>query len=567
MEITFDVSQTPFSRFGSYFTVAYRDRPGLPFGPGLYIRSVHGHGVVRPELFHLAWPDGRSVALAEVDARASRLVLDHPENGRVTICLPEPGTMRLRGDGVGLRFEMAAGPGVVAHPAGEGRWVVNSRPSYRRYLFEPIEGAVSAEAAAVGHSAVTLDLEPEDGAFDVAVDEFGSSWIPRRRADFDTCVREVATTFEAWVEGMPKVDPTWHRALQWAAYVDWSCVVEPFDRLERPAMYMSKHQMCQVWSWDNCFNAMALAYGHPKLAWDQLMVMVDHQDAYGAFPDALNDFVKHYNFSKPPVHGWALGFLRRRQPDFFDHKRLREIYDAFSRWARWWLIYRVASNERLPHYLHGNDSGWDNSTMFDAGVPLIAPDLAALLALHCSELADVARSLGATDDAMRWHRTSQQLIDDLIRTLWREDHFVAMRQVDHRIVESDSLIPCIPIVLGNRLPRPIRTALVKEIRRFVTAHGVATEDPDSPHYTPDGYWRGPIWAPSTMLIVSGLNDVGEIELARQISERFCRTCAQNGFAENFDALTGEGLRDPAYTWTASVFIVLAHEFASASQGE
>ncbi|MGC9350293.1 MAG: amylo-alpha-1,6-glucosidase [Anaerolineae bacterium] len=562
MEITFDVSQTPFSRYGSYLTVAYRDRLDLALGPGLYIRSVHGHGVVRPELFHLAWPNGEPVALAEVEACPSRLTLDHPAGGRVVICLPEPGMIRLHGESTGLRLQMAAGPGVVAHPEDEGRWVVNSRPSYRRYMFEPMKGAVSVDASAVGHSAVTVDLLPEAGVFDVAIDEFGSSWIPQRRADFETCVSEVEKDFEAWVEGMPDVDTAWQRALQWAAYVNWSCVVEPCDRLKRPAMYMSKNHMCQVWSWDNCFNAMALSYGHPRLAWDQFMVMVDHQDAYGAFPDALNDFVKHYNFSKPPVHGWALEFVRKHQPDFCSRERLSEIYQAFSRWARWWLIYRVAPDERLPHYLHGNDSGWDNSTMFDEGVPLIAPDLAALLALHCSELAVLARELGAADEAMRWRRTAQQLIDGLIGTLWREDHFVAMRQEDHKIVESASLIPCIPIALGHRLPQPIRAALVKQIRRFVTPHGVATEDPDSPHYTPDGYWRGPVWAPSTMLIVSGLNAVGEIELARQISERFCKTCAQSGFAENFDALTGEGLRDPAYTWTASVFIVLAHEFAS-----
>lgn len=36
--------------------------------------------------------------------------------------------------------------------------------------------------------------------------------------------------------------------------------------------------------------------------------------------------------------------------------------------------------------------------------------------------------------------------------------------------------------------------------------------------------------------------------------------SKNGFAENFNALTGEGLRDLAYTWTASVAIVLVKEY-------
>jgi glycogen debranching enzyme len=327
-------------------------------------------------------------------------------------------------------------------------------------------------------------------------------------------------------------------------------------------MLMSKGTMAQVWSWDHCFNALALAYGHPALAWDQLMMMADHQDANGAYPDAVNDFVLHFNFSKPPVHGWTLHLMRERAPGFFTDERLHAAYDSFGRLASWWLTHRVAPGERLPHYLHGNDSGWDNSTMFDAGVPLIAPDLAALLAVHCFELADVAANLGRDAEAVRWHGTAERLASNLIDILWQEDRFVALRQADHLVVDSDSLLTCIPIVLGQRLPVSIQQALVARIRRHVTAHGLATELPSSPHYVADGYWRGPIWAPSTMLIVSGLAAVGEMALARSIAESYCRMCAKSGFAENFDALTGEGLRDPAYTWTASVFIILAHEFAS-----
>lgn len=92
--------------------------------------------------------------------------------------------------------------------------------------------------------------------------------------------------------------------------------------------------------------------------------------------------------------------------------------------------------------------------------------------------------------------------------------------------------------------------------------GDGTQGPehrDSPAYDSNGYWRGPVWAPSTMIVVSGLLAAGEEKLARTIAARFCRMCAKSGFAENFDALTGEGLRDRSYTWTSSVLLILAHE--------
>jgi hypothetical protein len=44
-----------------------------------------------------------------------------------------------------------------------------------------------------------------------------------------------------------------------------------------------------------------------------------------------------------------------------------------------------------------------------------------------------------------------------------------------------------------------------------------------------------------------------------VSARFRALCERSGFAENFDALTGEGLRDRAYTWTAAVYLLLAGE--------
>ncbi|HUV38960.1 MAG TPA: trehalase family glycosidase, partial [Planctomycetota bacterium] len=317
--------------------------------------------------------------------------------------------------------------------------------------------------------------------------------------------------------------------------------------------------MDQVWSWDHCFNALALAKGHPDLAWDQFMLPFDHQDVHGALPDSVNDLVMHFNFSKPPVHGWTLRRLWRSNPALVTRERLDEVYNVLVRWTEWWLTARTWPEDTLPHYLHGNDSGWDNSTIFDGGTPLVAPDLAAFLVLQTEELADLAETLGKPAEAEQWRGRSKRLLEALLAKLWRTDRFVAVRQPSGEAIDTQSLILCLPIVLGKRLPAEVRGALIKRIGTFVTKFGLATEHPDSPHYLPDGYWRGPIWAPSTMLIVDGLVQSDEKALAERIAQRFCRMCAKSGFAENFDALTGEALRDRAYTWTSSVFLLLASE--------
>jgi hypothetical protein len=63
-----------------------------------------------------------------------------------------------------------------------------------------------------------------------------------------------------------------------------------------------------------------------------------------------------------------------------------------------------------------------------------------------------------------------------------------------------------------------------------------------------------------MLIVDGLARGGNSDLSGRIADAFCSNVARSGMAENFDALSGRGLRDRAYSWTASVFLTLASQY-------
>ena len=143
----------------------------------------------------------------------------------------------------------------------------------------------------------------------------------------------------------------------------------------------------------------------------------------------------------------------------------------------------------------------------------------------------------------------------------KHDHFISPLSGAVEAENSQSLINYLPLILGKRLPKRIRNAMVTDLRPgglYLTQFGLASEPPSSIKYMPDGYWRGPVWPASTYLIFDGLLESGEIELAHLIAERFCNMCLQDhGFWENYDALTGKGLRCPGYSWTASVFLLLA----------
>ena len=181
----------------------------------------------------------------------------------------------------------------------------------------------------------------------------------------------------------------------------WSATVAPPGFLTRPAVLMSKHWMDKVWSWDHCFNALALAAGVPELAWDQFQLPFDHQDAAGALPDSVthSEVLLQLRQAAHPRLGPA--------PACADASRAadRRAAQTYRRLARWTdvLARRTAAPPAsdLPHYQHGNDSGWDNATTFDHERVVETADLAAFLVLQLRELADLAAELGDAD-AARW---------------------------------------------------------------------------------------------------------------------------------------------------------------------
>ncbi|MCD8482458.1 MAG: hypothetical protein LR015_07225 [Verrucomicrobia bacterium] len=176
-------------------------------------------------------------------------------------------------------------------------------------------------------------------------------------------------------------------------------------------------------------------------------------------------------------------------------------------------------------------------------------------------LKQVATVLGKEQESLVWQRRGEALLQLMIERLWDEDRgqFISLQANGIDRAPGDSLINFMPIVLGKRLPKRLFARMVEALmqpERFLTDWGLATESVCSPYYNAEGYWRGPIWAPSTLLIWDGLFEAGYVAEANSVRERFLALCARAGFPENFHATEGRALRDPTYTWTSSSFLYL-----------
>ncbi|MEV4109861.1 hypothetical protein [Nonomuraea sp. NPDC049695] len=535
----FSVREIPFSHRGSWFG----------FSPVVaektYAEDVHlvSHQTGMHPILRLI-----PTAETAVTATPHRLTWAG-EDGRIDLAYENPDTVRVRGSGLGLRLLAAdpvltpfSGPYFYQDPS-DGSYVFTVYQTGRRYRVTLLGGqAEHLGAQALGTAERGLVL---GGAWEIAIEEYESARAPYTSTDtFEQVAKAARAEFDAFAAAVAPWRSDRTPAAELAAYVLWSATVRPAGFVTRPAVLMSKHWMDKVWSWDHCFNAIALAEGLPDLAWDQFRLPFDHQDAAGALPDSVTHSEILYNFVKPPIHGWAVRHLPPAPG----------TYQLLERWTAFWLDARRAPGRELPHYQHGNDSGWDNATTFDPERVVETADLAAFLVLQMRELARLAAD---PDTSARWNEQADRTRDALLAELWDGERFVARGVHSGRTWSSSSLLDLMPIVLGEELPQPIRAALAARIERHLTAFGPATELPGSPHYLDDGYWRGPIWAPSTVLIEDGLRRAGYPDLADEVSARFRALCEKSGFAENFDARTGEGLRDRAYTWTASAYLILA----------
>ncbi len=557
--------KTPFSCRGSYLVFSRYD--DLPDGtPDLALRTVSQMAEDGTICRIALLVDGRPVKYdIEMEPAELRLV---SAAGTLRVCFGDAETVLFRAAGprLGLRFDFTLTKFISTFgsdlPA-EGRAlrIFTCRQNLCRMLLDVRAGSRADDQDWNGHGSSHTSstvLPDASGSLFATLREIRTQWdgvVPAW--DYEEALALRRADFRAFLGPLPPAPAGLEDSRELAAYILWSCCVRPFNALRREAMLMSKNWMTNVWSWDHCFNAVALAGAHPDIAWDQFMLLFDFQDATGALPDSVSDLGGVYTFCKPPVHGWALGRMMRRMS--LSKARIQEAYDKLARWTGWWLQFRDRDRNGLCEYDHGNDSGWDNSTPFQFLPPVETPDLQAFLVLQMETLADLAGRLGRTLEAEFWLARSRALLERMCELCFDADGLpLARKAYTGETASPDSLLLYLPVLLGKRLPGRIRARLVAELKsdRFLTEWGFATESPKSPFYKPDGYWLGPVWAPATQLVVDGLHACGEEEFARDVENRFLRLFAKGGSGENFDALTGLANNDPAYTWASAVFLTL-----------
>ena len=427
-----NLKEVPFSTRVSYLAVSYLEGKfqGKEVETGLYLRTVHGSA--KSSFLARITPVHEKKALQYTYEAKPQNIRIHTEYGEAGFAFADDKTMVFNGDvNLELDFMSEGTMFTFAQPWKSGDrdfYLVNCFNGNSRYMLRAGEGTITLDQKWSVSTAEYCRLLLGAGTgekYTVTLEENFEDWMDRGLDyDYEEVVNNSLHQFMEFYRSMPTVPAEYEEAALVAAYVDWASIVSPCGVLQRESMFMSKNWMCNVWSWDHCFNAMALAYNNPKEAWDQFMVMFDFQKESGNIPDSVNDAVVINNYCKPPIHGWTLKKLMKIMD--LSKEQLLEAYEKLSRWTNWWLNCRDENGDGLCEYTHGNDSGWDNATAFSQLPPVTLPDLNAFLVLQMDVLADVAEKLGYMSDVDMWKTRSERMMQRMLDVLFRDDRPAAL---------------------------------------------------------------------------------------------------------------------------------------------
>ena len=382
--------------------------------------------------------------------------------------------------------------------------------------------------------------------------------------------RDAEERWHNWFAAAPQVDEKYQSQYYYAWWVLRAGLLSSRFYLTREAMVPSMIQYIGVWAWDAFFHALAYQYVDPKLAEDQLRVLLDHQREDGMIPDAVHDEGNVTRFklpnadqqpevTNPPLIAWtALKlYATSGNRDFLD-----EIYEPLCRWNRWWFEKNDDDHDGIVQYNHPYSSGLDDSPLWDEGVPVESPDLNTYLVMQMDALTKIAEILELAEDAVTWRARADALARKIVEHFWddRAGAFWATR--DHKPIRTLTPFNLYPLLTG-RLARAQTDRLLAHLLskdEFSMRYPIPTVARNDPRYDPNQMWRGPTWVNINYLFIEGLARCGYLNLAHELRDKTLELLMRhNDVYEYYNPEAGDPPPNAAsvFGWSIAVFVDLA----------
>ncbi len=384
---------------------------------------------------------------------------------------------------------------------------------------------------------------------------------------FSQAYEAAEARWKAWFAKAPPVAEKYVRTYSYAWWIMGNNLILPQGSVVYEAMMPSKVNYVGLWLWDSAMHTLAYRHVDPELARNQIRAMLACQLPDGMLPDAVYDEgiiaeIDHpilAEVTKPPILAWAALKLHQTAPDL---EFLKEIYIPLVRWNAWWFSMNDDDVDGLAQYNHPYSSGLDDNPLWDYGMPVESPDLNTYLCVQMGSLAMIAEILGMDAEAGMWRRRSAAIVRRMIEDFWDAEAGIFRAMHENQPVPVITPFNLYPLWSGQ-LPKEIQDRILQHLsdpNEFWGEHAIPSVAYSDPHYNSETMWRGPVWVNINYFFIEALQQIGEVELARELTQKTLELIMHNpGIYEYYNSKNGEPPEKSAqaFGWTAAVFIDLA----------
>jgi hypothetical protein len=253
-----------------------------------------------------------------------------------------------------------------------------------------------------------------------------------------------------------------------------------------------------------------------------------------------------------------------------DRSRLALVYEPLVRYYRALQKYLQQGNGLYVTDWASMDNSPRNAYLAGGGT---AVDMSAEMVLFGNHLAQIAEMLDKKDEAAGFRREADELARTINAKMWNPDRkFYFDLTVDGRQAPAKTIAAYWTLLAKVATPEQA-DALAAELvnpESFGRKHRVPTTPADQEGFDPaGGYWRGAVWAPTTTMVIRGLERYDRHALARQIALEDLRIVgevfeATGTLWENYApdaAEPGKPAKPDFVGWTGIVPIVYFLEYA------
>jgi mannosylglycerate hydrolase len=206
------------------------------------------------------------------------------------------------------------------------------------------------------------------------------------------------------------------------------------------------------------------------------------------------------------------------------------------------------------------DNSYDEAAIRKA-CPFLIQDVLfnSILAQADHDLSSIARLLGK--DPHPHHDAAKRTTEAINTKLWNQKAgiYFDFDLVDGTQIDSHVASGFAPLFAMAPSARRIEEIMrVLDSRHFSRVDGhswtIPSYDKEAPGYSPNRYWRGPIWININWLLFHGLRRYGYHDYARNVRRSIVELPKTYGFYEYFDPEAGKGHGSDNFSWTAALVL-------------